>query len=138
MLEQAEILINEISQLHDQYVAEVGSGRRVWPRSIKERVEELETLGIKAKNISQRTGIGYDTLLQWRYKRNQLNKRNFHEVKVSKELVKMGTVTVPTFSEKKDLLKTGTVTVTTPSGYRIESNDTDSIIVLLKGLRSCS
>ena len=133
-VERAEVLINEISQLRQQYFDEVGAGRRIWPRSIKERVEQLETLGIKYKVISQRTGVGYDTLLQWRYKRNQRLKRTFHEVSISKDLVKVGTVTVPVSKKKEEILKTGTVTVTTPSGYRIEGENVRVIIEILRGL----
>jgi hypothetical protein len=120
-----------------QYVAEVGSGRRVWPRSIKERVVQLEMLGVKAKAISEQTGIGYDTLLQWRYQRNHQLKQKFHEVGVGKELVKVGTVTVPAVKEDKIIHKIGTVTVTTPSGYRIEGTDSQIIMDLLKGMGRC-
>ena len=104
-MNQAEILINEISQLREQYFAEVGVGRRIWPRSIKERVERLEALGTKYKTISQQTGIGYDTLLQWRYKKNQSDKKNFHEVAVTKDLVKVGTMTEPIHAKKEEIKK---------------------------------
>jgi hypothetical protein len=132
-VDQAEILIDEITQLRQQYIDEVGSGRRVWPKSIKDRVEKLEGLGIKFKTISQRTGVGYDTLLQWRYKRNQMLKKNFHEVPVTNSLVKVGTVTEPV-SEK---IKPGTVTVTTPQGIKIIGYDSNVIIEVLKGLSRC-
>jgi DNA-binding Lrp family transcriptional regulator len=134
---QAEILVNEISQLREQYFAEVGVGRRIWPRSIKERVERLEALGIKYKTISQQTGIGYDTLLQWRYKKNQRDKKNFHEVAVTKDLVKVGTVTEPIRAKKEEILKTVTVTVTTPEGFKVTGDDTKLILEILTGLSRC-
>ena len=133
-MDQVEILINEISQLRQQYVNEVGSGRGVWPRSIKERVDQLEALGVKYKIISQRTGVGNDTLLQWRYKRNHNLKRKFHEVTVSKDLVSSGTVTVPAVQKSQEILKTSTVTVTTLAGYRVEGENAKAIIEILKGL----
>jgi hypothetical protein len=68
---QVEILMQEISDLRSQYVAEVGSGRRVWPRSIKERVTALDEMGVSAKQISQKSGVGYATILQWRFKRRR-------------------------------------------------------------------
>jgi len=136
MQEQVEILIEEIRQFRIQYVAEVGSGRRAWPRSIKERIERLGALGISPKVISEKTGVAYDTILQWRYQRNQLAKKHFHEISVGKELT-VGTVAVPSSVKDNNLSKAGTVTVTTPNGYKIESNDAKAVIEILKGLR-CS
>jgi hypothetical protein len=136
MPEQIEILIAEISQLREQYTAEVGEGRRVWPRSIKERVEKLDEMGVTAKQVSLQTGIGYDTILQWRYQRRQALKKQFHQVQVApltKAIAKVGTVTVP--KEPKKILKSGSVTVTTPEGFRIEAPDAESIVQILKELR---
>jgi hypothetical protein len=135
--EQAEILMSEISELRQQYVAEVGHGRRVWPRSIKERVEKLDEIGVTAKYISQQTGIGYETILQWRFKRRQRVKRQFHEVSVTetKAIAKIDTVTGPKISRPKKIAKVGTVTVTTPEGFRIETSDAETAVQLLRELR---
>jgi hypothetical protein len=136
--EKIEILVSEISQLREQYTAEVGEGRRVWPRSIKERVEKLDEIGVTAKQVSLQTGIGYDTILQWRYQRRQLLKKQFHQIQVAapvKAIAKVGTVTVPKAKDVKKILKLGTVTVTTPEGFRIEATDAESIVQILRALR---
>jgi hypothetical protein len=138
MQDHAEILMSEISQLREQYRAEVGAGRRVWPRSIKERVEKLDAMGITAKQVSLQTGIGYETILQWRFKRRQRVKRQFHEVSIALEpkvLAKIDAVTVPKFSTEKEIFKIGTVTVTTPEGFKIETSDVRMVVELLKELR---
>ena len=134
MTEQAEILIQEITELRSQYVAEVGEGRHKWPRSIKERAEKLDEMGIPAKQVGLKTGIGYETLLQWRYKRRHELKRKFHEIQV-KAVAKIGTVAVPKVEGEKKILKMGTVTVTTPEGFKIEMSDIESALEILKGLR---
>jgi hypothetical protein len=138
MQDRAENLMNEISELRDQYAAEVGHGRRVWPRSIKERVEKLDEIGIAAKQISLRTGIGYETILQWRFKRRQRAKRQFHEVSLvpeTKAIAKIDAVTVPKISSAKKIAKIGTVTVTTPEGFKIEMSDMEMAVQLLRELR---
>ena len=66
MTEQAIKLMSEIRQFREQYVAEVGKGRRVWPKSIRSRIEELENLKVPTKLIASQTGVAYDTILQWR------------------------------------------------------------------------
>jgi hypothetical protein len=137
--EQAEILLSEISQLKAQWVIEVGEGRRKWPKSIKERVEQLDALGIPAKQVSQRTGIGYETLLSWRFARRQKFKKQFHQLEVkpasSKAIAKIDTVTVPKLEIPKEALEIGTVTVTTPDGFKIEALNVSSAISILKELR---
>ena len=57
MIDRAETLMDEVRQLRTQYVNEVGSGRRVWPRSIKARILELEQVGIPPKIIAAKTGV---------------------------------------------------------------------------------
>jgi hypothetical protein len=138
--DQIENLIQEIGRLKAQWVAEVGEGRRKWPRSIKERVEKLDDMGMPAKQISIETGIGYETLLTWRFTRRQKLKKQFHQVQVeepTRAIAKIDTVTVPKISESKKILEIGTVTVTTPDGFKIEALDIVAAIELLKGLR-CS
>lgn len=138
MADQIENLIQEITQLKAQWIAEVGEGRRKWPRSIKERVEKLDDdMGMPAKQISVETGIGYETLLSWRFTRRQKFKRQFHQIQVetpTKAIAKIDTVTVPKIAESKKIGKIGTVTVTTPDGFKIETLDVDVTIKLLKGL----
>jgi transposase-like protein len=147
MVEEAKVLIDEIQQLRTQYVAEVGRGRRVWPRSIKERIIRLDQLGLPAKIIADRTGVPNETIASWRHKvRHGLNK-NFHVVTVQPEasatrsfpeLSKSVAVTVP---EDKIPSPPSTVfgskaliVVTTPKGIRIEAAEPKAIIDILSGL----
>ncbi len=141
MSDEIEKIVEEIAQLRNQYIAEVGQGRRKWPRSIKERAEKLEELGVRAKQVSLKTGIGYETLLQWRFKRRQQLKRQFHEVEVGasvRAVAKIGTVTVPKSERPKKIPKIGTVSVTTPDGYQISIPDVESALQILNGLRTAS
>jgi hypothetical protein len=133
MSDEPEILIDQIRELRAQYIAEVGEGRRAWPKSIRERVQRLDELGMSAREASERTGVGYETFLQWRYQRKQQLKKQFHQIAV-KALSKIGNVTVPKMKKAKPLQKIGTVTVTTPEGYRVEIFDVESAIYLLKNL----
>jgi hypothetical protein len=92
----------------------------VWPKSIKDRIQRLDEMGMSAREAADRTGVGYETFLQWRYQRRQLAKRQFHQVAVK--------------PEEKAIAKIGTVTVTTPDGFRIEALDLQSAVLLLKDL----
>ncbi len=147
MANQAEILMQEISELREQYVAEVGKGRRVWPRSIKERVAALDEMGVSARQIADSSGVGYATILQWRFKRRQKLGRSFHEVAIAepamtKAIAKFDTVTVPQDKIRKmrsqNISKLSTVTLTTPDGYKIEAPDSETALMLLERLRSSS
>ncbi|MGE0528795.1 MAG: hypothetical protein AB7G93_22815 [Bdellovibrionales bacterium] len=83
MVDRAAALIDEIRLIKAQYVAEVSKGRRVWPKSIKSRVAELDELG-PAKHVAEHSGIPYETVILWRYKRRQAHAASgFHEVKVA-------------------------------------------------------
>lgn len=138
MADQIENLIQEISHLKAQWIAEVGEGRRKWPRSIKERVEKLDDMGMPAKQISIETGIGYETLLSWRFARRQKFKKEFHQIQIetpTKAIAKIDTVTVPKITKSKKISKIGAVTVTTPDGFKIEALDIGAVIELLKSLR---
>jgi hypothetical protein len=109
MLERAEELIREIRQIREQYDSEVGSRRKPWPKAIKDRILELDSLGVPRKSIVGDTGVPYHTIQNWRY---QSRRRGFKELSISK----IGTVTVP----KPDILNLATVTVTTTKGIRVE------------------
>jgi hypothetical protein len=108
MLERAEILIREICQIREQYQAEVGSRRKPWPKAIRDRILELDDLGLSRKSIVADTGVPYHTILNWRY---QSKRRGFKELSVSR----VGTVT-------------------TPKGARIEISGRDVIIEFLRTL----
>ena len=71
MVDKASGLNGEIRQIKAQYVVEVGEGRRVWLKSIKTWVAELDELGIPAKQVAERSGIPHETVILWRYKRRR-------------------------------------------------------------------
>jgi hypothetical protein len=140
MVEQAASIISEINQIRVQYVKEVGSGRRAWPRSIKERVAELEDLGLTAKSVAVGTGISYATIVLWRHKRRKKS-RAFHEVRVKKQsaiaapksdalaISKSPSVTMANF-EIPPIRPPGLI-LRTPSGFVIEGLDETSVVTLV-------
>lgn len=155
MVEHAEQLLNEIKQIKAQYVAEVGKGRRVWPRSIKERVARLDEMGISAKSVATESGIPYETIILWRYNRRHKSENSiFHEVTVTrsknvpavrtvkslaapksnggKRISKSATVTAPDFEIPPTSPATGAaLKMTTPNGFVIEGLDARTLAWLL-------
>jgi hypothetical protein len=131
MTDQAIQIIGEINQMREQYFAEVGAdARRAWPKSIRERIMALDQMKIARKEISRLTGVPYDTIMQWRYYQNKLD-RGFHALTVQEP--KDATVTVASPSNQNVAINV-TVTVTTPNGYRVEGV-VDDVIRVLKGLK---
>lgn len=59
-------LLEEILQITSQYKDEVPGKRKAWPKAIKERVRELNELGMNVKAICERAGQPYYTVLSWR------------------------------------------------------------------------
>jgi hypothetical protein len=134
MLDEASRLIDEICQIRKQYVEEVGSGRRVWPRSIKDRMTKLDKLGLPSKALADQTGIPYATILLWRHRRSQEPvKPSFHEVKVETKLPaisKSAAVTVPKF----EMPKAGSLRLTTPEGFVIDGLDSGGVLSMMAAL----
>ena len=142
MIDRAETLMDEVRQLRTQYVNEVGSGRRVWPRSIKTRILELEQVGIPPKIIAAKTGVPSETIASWRFHRRHGVDKRFHALAVKSalpEIAKPGTVTVTTNKMSKN---SDSILVTLPDGIRIESGDANAIVTILCALKvggsSCS
>jgi hypothetical protein len=142
MIDHAETLMDEVRQLRTQYVNEVGSGRRVWPRSIKTRILELEQVGIPPKIIAAKTGVPSETIASWRFHRRHGVDKGFHALAVKSalpEIAKSGTVTVTTNKMSKN---SDSILVTLPDGLRIESVNVNAIVTILCALKvgssSCS
>jgi hypothetical protein len=142
MIDHAETLMDEVRQLRTQYVNEVGSGRRVWPRSIKTRILELEQVGIPPKIIAAKTGVPSETIASWRFHRRHGVDKGFHALAVKSalpETAKSGTVTVTTNKMSKN---SDSILVTLPDGLRIESVNVNAIVTILCALKvgssSCS
>ena len=58
-------IFEEIAQIRSQYDAEVGRARKTWPKSIRERVLRLADLGLRAREIAERTGVSGNTIYSW-------------------------------------------------------------------------
>lgn len=137
MVDEAEKLISEIVQIKNQYIVEVGRGRKAWPKAIKERVARLDEIGIAPKVVAARTSIPYDTIVLWRYNRrhgvNARLKKGFHELKLTGAeasavegggILESVTVTVP--ETKIPLVPSPPslgLRLTTPGGFIIEGLD---------------
>lgn len=108
MTEKSKQLIDEICQLREQYLEEVGrGGRKPWPKSIKSRIIELCRSGIGAGELSELTGVPYHSVLPWRREaglvRAKVGKKDpFHALTVTDQVTtrtvldpgQSGTVTV--------------------------------------------
>jgi DNA-binding transcriptional regulator YiaG len=108
-------LIEEIRQIREQYQVEVGSKRKPWPKSIRERIYELRDLGLPMPELARRLSIPYQTIAAWQSKRPG---PSFHAL-----AIKAPTVTV---GESEATVKSAvlssdpTVTVRTPDNFTIE------------------
>jgi hypothetical protein len=129
MTDPAEQIINEIIQMREQYLAEVGEDRRrAWPKSIRERIISLDAMEIPRKEIARLTGVPYETIAQWRHYQKKLARRRFHALSVSP---RNATVTVASQDENSN--SNVSVTVTSPTGYRVEG-PVDVVVRVLKAL----
>ncbi|MGZ6441672.1 MAG: hypothetical protein ACXWRU_16555 [Pseudobdellovibrionaceae bacterium] len=61
-MSEAKQVVVEIQNIVIQYQAEVGKGRKAWPKSIRERVEKLFSIGLNGKESSRATKIPYYTV----------------------------------------------------------------------------
>lgn len=130
---KSEILA-EVSQIIAQYQQEVPGRRRAWPESIKNRVLELQRLGLERKDIAKRTGISYYTIFNW----GVAKAPRFEPVAVvpsRRALPKAATVTVTPRRHHHRVRPTlATVTVTMPGGIRIEGVTVEILLKVLPQL----
>lgn len=122
-----ENTIQEIIQIQEQYRAEVGSRRKPWPESIRSRVNRLRGMGLRFREISERTGIPYGSLMNWRHGK----RKEFHALAVRE--AKVPTVTVDHAKPVGDGV--ATVTVATPDGYRLKVANVAMAVSLVTELR---
>jgi hypothetical protein len=77
-MEETKRLEEEIKEITIQYRAEVGRGRKPWPKAVTTRIEKLAELGWKAPRIAAETGVPYFSILHWRSR----EKKKFHSMSV--------------------------------------------------------
>jgi len=131
----SEELISEIRQIREQYVREVGQGRRVWPRAIRERVLRLIDLGeLRLKQIAESSGVPYETVCQWKHQRERKTRAGFHSVPVvaapESAITNASTVTASDFVISKAIIE-----VQTPEGYVIRGLTADSVVLVIRHLK---
>jgi transposase-like protein len=138
-LEEFEKVITEIQSLRQQWESEVGRGRRAWPKAIKLRILELVFRGdFSVKDISNKTGVSYETINLWKHKAKKKNLEipGFHQLAVE-SCNKSATVTVAE-SVMQPFQSSGRINVKTPKGYIFEglsSLELAELIKCLGGLR---
>ena len=118
-------IVNEIRELSTQYLAEVPSKRRTWPKSIKERVLQLLQLE-SCEEVSRQTGIPAVTIYSWTARIR--SEAKFLPVKVVEE--KHEPVALRTVPRKRGRYKkvTPTIIVVSPKGIRFEGLDIESAL----------
>lgn len=136
MSDKVTTLFDELTQICNQYKAEVPGRRRAWPQSIKKRISELRQLGVGASEIAACTSIPIQTIYSWS---NNAKSSSFLPVKVTAIKAKSKTPTVTV--RKRSIMKKAqsksdqipTVTVVTPSGIRVEGLTAEVVMNWLKG-----
>jgi hypothetical protein len=130
--EEKTRLLEEIQQIKAQYEAEVKRSRSPWPEALKKRAARLHGLGLRGKEIAERTGLPYYTLLTWLPRcRDRGKVVRAHEALASGEFTaiainenpKTATVTVAdNICNPKPAVSRAslTVSVVLPNGARIE------------------
>ena len=135
MQKRAIDLVEEISQIFQQYKLEVPGEHRPWPQAIKERVFELHSHGVPITRISKLTGIAKQTLYGWSSERKALG---FREVKVlTSPTVSSPTAITPVVSKKAKFLKKTSssekfrkppiATIVTAAGFKIEGVEMEAL-----------
>ena len=137
MQKQSIQILNELVELCGQYKVEIPGRRRAWPKSIKERIFNLQALGVKPSEITKRTGISKQTIYVWNSQQKKKGE-NFLPVKIVSE---SPTVTVrenPNECHEGAIVRDArpTVTVITPSGFRIEGLNKHDLILFLNEFRT--
>lgn len=129
-----ESILLEINALRLQWEAEVGRGRRAWPRAIKSRVLELVLNGgFSVREVSKRTGVSYETITLWKHKskKKTLENPGFQQLAV-RDFNESATVT-DTDSLKSKVIGVQ-ITVRTPKGYVFEGLSQAEFFELIKCL----
>jgi hypothetical protein len=130
--ENAEQILKEIRELHEQYANEISSKRKPWPKSIRERVDELWRIGLSSHEIAAATDLPAQTMYSWKSKRNR--SPDFLPIEIVKEKLKSLPLqlsrldTRPTEHASISSIIPITVTVVLPNGVRLEGLDADKAL----------
>ena len=135
-------LFLELEQICEQYKEQVPGRRRAWPRAVKDRIGELQRLGISGHQISKRVPIPYMTIASWRRDKPESGSA-FLPVKIVEQPTlapaRATTVTVEKRERGRPPIQkvsiATTVTVVAPNGLRIEGLPVDAALRLLRGAR---
>jgi lambda repressor-like predicted transcriptional regulator len=140
MREQKSELLDEVNQLIQQYRQEVPGHRKAWPKSIRERVDELRKLGMTLSEIAKETGISYYTIFSW-FERSaaKFEPVNIVPAKTISTVTVAGTkekrrVSRPIAADCADKQSLATVTITLATGVRIEGLNFEALKNLLPAL----
>jgi hypothetical protein len=140
-------IFSELTQICEQYKAEVPSHRRAWPMAVKSRVFELRSFGLRDPAIAMKTGLCYQTLRTWKESTTAIAPSFFPVEIKPQQLSRTPTVTV---RDETPILKTKstpqpirrgrrpspTMTVITPEGFKIEGIDRSTLLQLLGSRRT--
>ena len=124
--ESSEQLISEILEIMKQYENEVsGTGRR-WPKSIRVRVVELVTQGVRKSEISKRTKIPIATLHSWFRGRSPGRKARFVQIPTAR--------VTPAAGVSSSLSARSTLAVRFSDGMKVSGLTIDELIELRRSL----
>ena len=130
---QVDEILKELLQICQQYKAEVPSHRRAWPMAVKSRVFELRKLGLRDPQIASRAGLCYQTLRTWKTEAPS----RFLPVTVTTPTVTVEVEPLKNQTNKMPIAQSSapTMTIITPTGYRIEGLNHQSLIEVLGSLK---
>lgn len=119
-------LIRDITQIAQQFKAEIPGGRRPWPKAVKDRALALVKDGMSLTEIAAATGFAYQTVHGWT--RDRRTRGKFRELKALPAPEESAVMAIPPTSENSPTSRKGgdkaakstKVTIITPNGYRIE------------------
>lgn len=136
-MENKEQILDEVRQLCRQYLNEVPSKRRIWPKSIKERVLQLLELESSCEEVAAGSGIPVATIYAWKAAR--ASAAAFLPVKVLEaKTIANSPVTVQqarqAVGRKRRSKRALTITVVMPNGIRFEGLDVNTALEVARRL----
>lgn len=133
MQERILQLADEVKQIIEQYKKEVPTGRRTWPKSVRERVIEIRRLGLSSKKVFRLTGVPEPTVWLWTpgAGKGRGSRSKFLPVQVTSTVIGTDLTAKSESLTVKSQLET---LVELPGGIKIRGLDLDSIVALSRKL----